>query len=127
MCRKKQFDADTMAESVIFSSFISPWQRRGDGIITLTQRLGASSHPAEKIKMRKSTPVKPGRKSSSKARLTPAAEKDIDQIFRDGRAIDRALNRGIREALLQHKRAGNSVPIWRDGKVVWLTPDQIPV
>lgn len=79
--------------------------------------------------MRKFTSAKPGRKSSASSKVpsSQAAEKNIDEIFRDGRAIDRAVSRGIREALLQHKRAGNPVPIWRDGKVVWLTPDQIPV
>lgn len=44
--------------------------------------------------------------------------KDIAAIFRDGKPIDEAINQGNRDALLDHKRAGNPVCIWRDGKVV---------
>ncbi len=41
--------------------------------------------------------------------------------------INRAYERAVREALLMHKRAGNPVPIERDGKLVWLRPDEIEV
>lgn len=42
-------------------------------------------------------------------------------------AIDKAIGKAVNTALHQHKRAGNPVPIWRDGKVVWLSAEQIPV
>jgi hypothetical protein len=32
----------------------------------------------------------------------------------------------VGEALLDHKRAGNPVPEWRDGKVRWVAPEDIP-
>ena len=38
----------------------------------------------------------------------------------------RAMGLAIREALLQHKRAGNPVAVWRDGQVVWVPPEEIP-
>ncbi|NUN53118.1 MAG: hypothetical protein HUU06_10085 [Planctomycetaceae bacterium] len=38
-----------------------------------------------------------------------------------------ALAEAVREALLRHKRAGQSVAIWRDGRVVWLSPEDIRV
>ena len=41
--------------------------------------------------------------------------------------INKAYERAVREALLKHKRAGNPVPIERDGKLVWLQPDEIDV
>jgi hypothetical protein len=41
--------------------------------------------------------------------------------------INRAYDRAVREALLMHKRAGNPVPIEREGKLVWLQPDEIEV
>lgn len=41
--------------------------------------------------------------------------------------INRAYERAVREALLIHKRAGNPVPVERDGKLVWLQPDEIEV
>ena len=39
----------------------------------------------------------------------------------------REMRRAVREALLFHKRIGNPVAIWRDGKVVWIPPEEIPV
>jgi len=52
---------------------------------------------------------------------------DIDKAFRDGTAIDRALGRAVHEALQMHKRLGNPVAAWRNGKVVWIPPQQIAV
>jgi hypothetical protein len=37
-----------------------------------------------------------------------------------------AMTRAVRDALQQHKRAGNPVAVWRDGRVVWLQPEDIP-
>lgn len=45
---------------------------------------------------------------------------------RDVARITSALRQAVRKALLEHKRAGNPVPVWRDGKVVWIPPDEIP-
>ena len=50
---------------------------------------------------------------------------DIGKIFRDGTAIDRAVRQATRQAVLDHKRAGHPIAVWRDGKVVWLQPDEI--
>ena len=41
--------------------------------------------------------------------------------------IEAALVRAVRNALLHHKRAGNPVADWQDGRVVWVAPDDIPV
>ncbi len=54
-------------------------------------------------------------------------KKEIDDIFREGTLIDKALMEGVREALIRHKQAGNPIVVWRDEKVVWLTPEEIPV
>jgi hypothetical protein len=51
------------------------------------------------------------------------ASEDLFVIYSE--EINEAYNRAVREALLMHKRAGNPVPIDRDGKVVWLQPDDI--
>jgi hypothetical protein len=40
--------------------------------------------------------------------------------------IEQAVARAVREALVRHKLAGNPVAIWRDGKVVWIEPRDIP-
>lgn len=41
--------------------------------------------------------------------------------------MDRALARAVRQALLRHKKMGNPVAVWRDGKVVWVEPEEIDV
>lgn len=52
-------------------------------------------------------------------------EKSIDEIFAEGTLIDKALKQAVREAILQHKRAGNPIVVWRNGKMVWLKPEEI--
>ncbi|MGH9383512.1 MAG: hypothetical protein ACRD2N_04400 [Vicinamibacterales bacterium] len=51
----------------------------------------------------------------------------ITELFDDGRAIDEALRRGVQEALWRHKRLGQQVAVWRDGRVVILEPHEIKV
>lgn len=41
--------------------------------------------------------------------------------------ILREMRRAVREALLRHKLLGNPVAVWRDGRVVWIPPEEIPV
>lgn len=53
------------------------------------------------------------------------ASKDLFVIHSD--EINRAYDRAVREALLKHKRAGNSVPVERDGRIVMLQPDEIEI
>jgi hypothetical protein len=52
--------------------------------------------------------------------------KTVRELFREGTAIDAALRRAVQDALRRHKRLGNSVVVWRDGKVVRLRPEEIP-
>ena len=41
--------------------------------------------------------------------------------------IEGIFRRAVREALLMHKRAGNPIAAWRDGKVVWIPPEEIVI
>lgn len=41
--------------------------------------------------------------------------------------IQEAMARAVRGALRRHKQAGNPVAIWRDGAVVLVAPEDIPV
>ena len=41
--------------------------------------------------------------------------------------VQEAMTRAVRAALRQHKQAGNPVATWRDGAVVWVEPEDIPV
>jgi hypothetical protein len=55
-----------------------------------------------------------------------AREKSILELMTEGDEIDRALQRAVREALIRHKKLGESVAVWRDGKAVILQPEEIP-
>jgi hypothetical protein len=49
-------------------------------------------------------------------------------LYKNHRAeIEAALNEAVRDALLDHKRAGNPIAVWRDGKVVIIPANEIPV
>lgn len=50
----------------------------------------------------------------------------IAEAFSNPDVVTRAIMKGVREALLSHKRGGFRVVIWRDGKTVWLKPEEIP-
>ncbi|MFI4937188.1 MAG: hypothetical protein ACHQJ6_01600 [Candidatus Berkiellales bacterium] len=52
---------------------------------------------------------------------------DIPKIFQNQDLVVQAIQKGIRTALLKHKQAGNPVCEWKDGKVVWVSPEKIPV
>jgi len=53
-------------------------------------------------------------------------QKTIEELLEDGTEIDNAIKAAVRYALLQHKRAGNPVAVWEDGKVTWIAPEEIP-
>ena len=40
--------------------------------------------------------------------------------------ITDAINRGIHQALLEHKRAGVPVVSWSNGRIVLISPEDIP-
>ena len=53
--------------------------------------------------------------------LTPAERvHDIPRILEQ-------MGLAVREALLQHKRAGNPIAVWRNGRVEIIQPEDIPV
>lgn len=54
-------------------------------------------------------------------------ERDIATIFTTPGLVKAAMDRGIRDALLRHKRLGESIAVWRDGKVVIVPAEEIVV
>jgi hypothetical protein len=42
-------------------------------------------------------------------------------------ALLKALTLAVQEALADHKRAGNPVAIWRNDRVEWVQPEDIPI
>lgn len=55
-----------------------------------------------------------------------AAKRDhIKEILADKERIKAAVENAVREAVRKHKQAGNPVVAIKDGKMVWLQPDEI--
>ena len=58
--------------------------------------------------------------------MTTDTAKDPNRIFHDeGHVIDDALRQGVRDALLRHKERGNRVVVERDGKILWVHPEDL--
>lgn len=51
----------------------------------------------------------------------------LEALFEDDARLDYLAKEAVRDALRQHKRLGQSVVIWQDGKVVTVAPEDIPV
>ena len=49
----------------------------------------------------------------------------ISELVADYKGTEAALKKAFREAVLAHARAGNPVATWRDGKVVWISPEEV--
>ncbi len=49
----------------------------------------------------------------------------IDEALADKERIKQAMASAVHDALLKHKQAGNPVVCMKDGKMVWLQPDEI--
>ena len=56
-----------------------------------------------------------------------ATPEQIEEVLARGAAIDRAAREGVRQALLRHKRLGESIVVCRDGKVVEIPAEEIQV
>jgi len=58
--------------------------------------------------------------------MNPTEHKTLRQLIDEG-AILKALEVGSKKAVRIHKLLGNPVATWRDGKVVWIQPEDIHV
>jgi hypothetical protein len=51
-----------------------------------------------------------------------------EKLFTEhGKEIEEVFRRAVRKALWRHKRLGQSIAVWQDGKVVIIPPEQIQV
>jgi hypothetical protein len=55
------------------------------------------------------------------------AEDQINGDIIHGKEVERILHRAVQHALLMHKRAGNPIASWQDGKVIIIQPEDIIV
>jgi len=54
-------------------------------------------------------------------------DKPVTDMIAEGHRIDAALREAARRTLLEHKLLGQPVVVWKDGKTVWLSADEIVV
>lgn len=57
--------------------------------------------------------------------MAEAVKKDISRIIAEGTEIDEAVKQAVQKAVLKHKLAGNPIVGMKDGKMVWLKPEEI--
>ena len=48
-----------------------------------------------------------------------------DYFYTHAEEIGKILQKAVRQALLMHKRLGNPIAVWKDGKVVIIPPEEI--
>jgi hypothetical protein len=49
----------------------------------------------------------------------------IESAFAEGTPIDQAIEEGVQQAILRHKRAGNPIVVWEEGKIQWIAAEDI--
>lgn len=50
-----------------------------------------------------------------------------DYFAEHAKDIEKVLQRAVNHALLMHKRLGNPIAVWKDGKVVIIPPEEIEI
>jgi hypothetical protein len=51
--------------------------------------------------------------------------KSIPDLIRNDDLIQHALTKAVQETVRTHKLLGRPIVVWRDGKVVWVPPEEI--
>ncbi|GAB4289202.1 MAG: hypothetical protein Fur0025_23610 [Oscillatoriaceae cyanobacterium] len=59
--------------------------------------------------------------------MTELNDRRIDEVFAQGVLIDQAIKQAIDKAVWEHQQVGNPVAAWRDGKVVWIPPEELKI
>jgi len=107
------------------SSSISPWRLRG-GCTTMRLSEVRASSPGAGVKKSMKSSMKSSGGTSEPREKRSWRKRTILELMTRGDEVDRAVQRAVREALIRHKKLGESVAVWRDGKAVILPPEEIP-
>jgi hypothetical protein len=59
--------------------------------------------------------------------MKPHKKDRISEIMNDPERVRLIIQSAINDALLKHKQAGNPVCELRDGKVIWINPNDIVI
>ena len=52
---------------------------------------------------------------------------DLRSIMLETDLVEHALHKAVVGAMIRHKRLGNPIVVWRDGKVVWIPAEEIEI
>ena len=67
-----------------------------------------------------------GRAFCGAVEVKPREDRDSGEILADTASVQRVLTETVSEALWRHKRLGEPICVWRDGRVVRIAPEDIP-
>lgn len=51
-------------------------------------------------------------------------DRNVSELFRQGKPIDEALNAAVREAVKQHQQQGQPLVVFRNGQTVLIAPEE---
>jgi hypothetical protein len=57
--------------------------------------------------------------------MKPNGKISVSERMRDGKGMAKAMGEAIRETVREHKLLGYPIVVWKDGKVVWVPPEEI--
>jgi hypothetical protein len=57
--------------------------------------------------------------------MSSGAAKDLRSIILETDQVERALQKSAAETITRHKRLGQPIVVWRDGRVVWIPAEEI--
>jgi len=60
-------------------------------------------------------------------KVKTSVDDHITTILSDPIKVTQIIQKGINDALLKHKQAGNPICEWRDNKIVWIPPEKIVI
>jgi len=58
--------------------------------------------------------------------MQTADKPDIASVLANSRLVEQAMKEAVRQAMVRHKRLGESIAVWRGGEVVIVPPEEIP-
>jgi hypothetical protein len=64
--------------------------------------------------------------NSRKSAVAAEAREEMARRFASNDFLVKAVRTAVREAVRDHKRAGNPIASWQDGRVVIVAPEDIP-
>jgi hypothetical protein len=59
--------------------------------------------------------------------MNSGERKDVRSIMLESDLVEQALHKAVVQAMIRHKRLGNPIVVWRDGKVVWIPAEEIMI